>query len=893
MMAFRCRCCAGRILPTHPPSYREAPKQRIRQLGLSARLRSSGSASAVAAESDNCEPTPDYTKSTFGSGWSKPAFKFANALTDDESRQRRNLLSYDNGSMPSRPSQSKAPENKKIPSSNERASTLPNAHVNPGNTFSIRKYVSHAGSSFHSAEGPIQQPTIKFSSFRSPPISRPPQRPIPLETTPEARPSAQDPKPAPKRKWDDWVVQAADLVTPEISQKPKRPPKTAASRTRTRKLDGPEALSRSKRLEEEYGLSRNQKKTAQTEEKRLAQRMGRNTEPTPIIIPDFISVGNLADALNIRRGVFLRRLQKMGFDELTNDHVLDAETAGLISAEFNFEAAVDSRGIDLVPAPAPKDTAHLPLRPPVVTIMGHVDHGKTTLLDYLRKSSVVATEHGGITQHIGAFSVSMPSGKQITFLDTPGHAAFLEMRKRGADITDIVILVVAADDSVKPQTIEAIKHAKGANVPLIVAINKVDKPDIDIDRVKQDLARNNVTVEDFGGDVQAIAVSGKTGQGMLELEEAAVTLAEMLDLRADAQGNFEGQVIESSTKKAGRVATMLVKRGTLRPGDIIVAGTVWAKVRTLRNEAGKSISEAPPGTPVEVDGWKDHPVAGSEALQAMTEQQAKEVVEFRLQKQETSRLGSDVEAINESRRQDREKRRLQELREQQEASTATSGEPAIETMPESGPEPIPFIVKGDVSGSVETIVNVVSAIGNNEIFAKILRFSVGQVTDSDVRFAAAAQANIISFNQTVSSEIKRTATAADINILSHNIIYELIDDVKMKLSGHLPPLVTQRVLGEAELGQIFDIKIKAKQRTYVAGCKVVNGVIDRTHRVRVLRNKKVVYDGKLSSLKNVKKDVTEMRKGTECGMAFEDWTDFAVGDEIQTYEEVHEKRFIQ
>ncbi|EGE01943.1 translation initiation factor IF-2 [Trichophyton equinum CBS 127.97] len=634
----------------------------------------------------------------------------------------------------------------------------------------------------------------------------------------------------------------------------------------------------------EYEVGRPKRKDKK-DKKKAAQRVQEQSGPTPIVLPDFISVGNLADAINVRRTQFIKSLESLGFDDVTNDHVLDSETAGLIVTEFNFEPVAESNDVDLVAAPRPDDTSNLPARPPVVTIMGHVDHGKTTLLDYLRKSSVVATEHGGITQHIGAFSVTMPSGKQITFLDTPGHAAFLEMRKRGADVTDIVILVVAADDSVKPQTIEAIKHAKGADVPIIVAINKIDKEDINIDRVKQDLARHNVSVEDYGGDVQAIGVSGKTGQGMLKLEEAVITLSEMLDLRADKECNFEGWIIEASTKRAGRAATVLVRQGTLRPGDVIVAGTSWAKVRTLRNEAGIQVAEALPGTPVEVDGWRDQPVAGFEVLQAPDEQRAKDVVAFRTEKEEVQRLGGDVEAINQTRRETRERRQLQ-------ASLEENGDTSTDAADKSGPQPIPFIVKADVSGSAEAIVNAMSAVGNNEVFAKILRFSVGKIGESDIRHASAANAAVISFNQSVDPDIMKIAVAEGVDVLNRNIIYELIDDVKMRLSEHLPPTVTQRVSGEAEIGEIFEIKLKGKKTTFVAGCKVSNGVIHRSHNVRVLRGKNIIYDGTLSSLKNVKKDVTEMRKGAECGMAFEGWADFAVGDEIQTYEVVREKRLL-
>lgn len=586
--------------------------------------------------------------------------------------------------------------------------------------------------------------------------------------------------------------------------------------------------------QDDGGLSRRRRKA----EKVIAK-------PTPIYLPDFISVINLSQLLSIRPAEFLRRLNDMGFEGATNDLVLDEETAGLIAAEFNFEPMTKTEVEDLLPAPPVEDESQLSPRPPVVTIMGHVDHGKTTLLDWLRKSSVVATEHGGITQHIGAFSVTMPSGKQITFLDTPGHAAFLEMRKRGADVTDIVILVVAADDGVKPQTVEAIKHAKEANVPMVVAINKIDKPDVNIEKVKQGLSQHGINVEDYGGEIQAIGVSGKTGKGMLDLEEAAILLSELLDLKADYNGNVEGWVIESSTKKGGRAATVLIKRGILRTGDIIVAGNSWGKVRTLKNEAGVQIKEAPPGTPVEVDGWREQPVAGSEVLQAPSEQRAKEVVDLRLELEETKKMGSDITAINESRRQERTKREL-------EAAAAKADDEASETpIPKEdpgGPQGVPFLIKGDVSGSVEAIVNSISGIGNNEIYANVIRSGIGRVGEFDIRHASVANGHVISFNQGVDPELSRLAEKLGIKIMNHNIIYELIDDVRGKLSERLAPKVTQRVSGEADIGQVFEISLKRKEKTLVAGCKVSNGTIHRSHKVRVLRDKKVVYDGMFCSI---------------------------------------------
>lgn len=577
---------------------------------------------------------------------------------------------------------------------------------------------------------------------------------------------------------------------------------------------------------------------------KMAQKQA--APPTPIYLPEFISVSNLAGVLKVRIEDFLKRMKDLGFDELSNDHVLDAETAGLIAAEFNFEPVIDrSEGQDLKPRPLAEDKSLIPARPPVVTIMGHVDHGKTTLLDYLRKSSVVASEHGGITQHIGAFSVPMPGGRLVTFLDTPGHAAFLSMRQRGANVTDIVILVVAADDSVKPQTIEAIKHAQAAKVPMIVAVNKIDKEDSNVERVKQDLSRYGVEIEDFGGDTQVVCVSGKTGQGMEELEDAAVALADILDMRAETDGQAEGWVLEATTKKAGRVATVLVRRGTLKPGDVIVAGTSWARVRSLRNEAGAMVPHAGPGTPVEIDGWREQPSAGDEMLQASDEQKAKSVIEYRLEASERAQMAADMAAVNEARRLEQEKRdQLEEAAKLAEANPdapAESQERSASTAPSF--QEVFFIVKADVSGSVEAVTNAVSALGNSEVRPHILRSGVGPITEFDIDHAAVAKGHIISFNTHVEGPIQRMAESKEVKILDQSIIYRLVDDVKATLGAKLPPLVTQRVLGEAEVAQVFEINIKGRATVPVAGCRVRNGVISRTGRVRVMRNKEVVYDG--------------------------------------------------
>ena len=625
-------------------------------------------------------------------------------------------------------------------------------------------------------------------------------------------------------------------------------PFSGESRTRARRrtqrpttsfdeLDGDEYERLAKKMER-----KEQRKKARAAQKAVAP-------PTPILLPEFISISNLAGVLRVRVEDFIRKMGDLGFEATNHDHILDAETAGLVAAEFNFEPIIEStEERDLLPLPPPEDKSLLTPRPPVVTIMGHVDHGKTTLLDYLRKSSVAASEHGGITQHIGAFSVKMPGGRTITFLDTPGHEAFLSMRQRGANVTDIVILVIAADDSVKPQTIEAIKHAQAAKVPIIVAINKIDKEESNVDRVKQDLARYGVELEDYGGETQVVCVSGKTGQGMEELEDAAVALADVLDMRAEVDGQVEGWVLEATTTKAGRVATVLVRRGTLRPGDVIVAGTAWARVRSLRNEAGAMVSFASPGTPVEIDGWRGSPNAGDEVIQAPDEQKAKSVMEYRLEASDRGKMATDMAAVNEARRLEQERREQLEKAEKAAKFAAANAEAPTETdIPETSALPtfqeVFFIIKGDVSGSVEAVTDSVSSLGNSEVRPHILRSGVGPVSEFDIDHAAVAKGHIINFNTAVNNRIRQLAESKGVDIIDHSIIYRLVDDVKAKLSEKLPPNVTQKVIGEAEIGQIFEINLKGRKTMLVAGCRIRNGVIAKNARVRVQRDNEVIYDG--------------------------------------------------
>lgn len=615
-----------------------------------------------------------------------------------------------------------------------------------------------------------------------------------------------------------------------------------------------------------------------------------------ISINEVMTVEQLARSMKLKVDDLIQKLEDEGFEGARHDHMLEAETSAMFAELYGFEAIIAQAAVqDLVAQPVPEDNSGLPSRPPIVTIMGHVDHGKTTILDWLRKSSVAAGEHGGITQHIGAFSVIMPgSERQITFLDTPGHEAFLDMRRRGANVTDIVVLVVAADDSVKPQTVEAIKHALEAKVQLIVAINKVDKHDADVERVKQDLIQHDVVVEDYGGDYQAIPVSGKTGQGMEQLEESIITLADVLDLRADQEGPVEGSIIESKVTNAGRVATILVRRGVLKVGDFIVAGPTWARVRTIRNDAGQLVKAAYPGDPVQVDGWRgDDPTAGLEVLEANNEQHAKDVVQMRQEKLESAQSAKDMTVINAARAQEAEARAkvLEWERENKVNQRRHENEGWVDSQNSAGPKLVPFVVKADVAGSVEAIVAAVSAIGNKEIQANIVHSGTGPLTESDIQILATTgeTAYAISFNQPVDNMIANLAGVAKVGILDHNVIYKCTDDVKAKVSAELPPIITQRVLGEAEIGKVFDITVK-REVIKIAGCKVTNGTISRSTKVRVIRGSDTVYTGELSSLKNLKKDVQEMRKGTECGVGFKDWEDMQEGDQVQCFEEKQEAR---
>jgi len=596
--------------------------------------------------------------------------------------------------------------------------------------------------------------------------------------------------------------------------------------------------------------------------RRRVQRMAghRDNEPKEkllreVIIPETITIQELANRMAERAVDVIRLLMRQGQMVKITD-VIDADTAQLLAEEMGHtvkrvaESDVEEGLFD-----ATDDQAALVLRPPVVTIMGHVDHGKTSLLDAIRSTEVAAGEAGGITQHIGAYQVTAPSGQKITFIDTPGHAAFTAMRARGAKVTDVVVLVVAADDGVMPQTVEAIHHAKAAKVPMIVAINKVDKPDAKPDRVRTELLQHEVQVESLGGDVLDVEVSATKKLNLDKLLETLALQAELLDLKADPNRPAEGTVIEAKLDRGrGPVATVLVQRGTLHPGDIVVAGAEWGRVRALISDTGRALAAAGPSVPVEVLGFNGTPDAGDRLAVVDSESRAREVTDYRA-------------------RQKREKT----------AARATGLRGSLEQMMSqlktAGRKEFPLVIKGDVQGSIEAILGALEKLGTPEVGARILYAGAGGITESDVTLAEAAGAAIIGFNVRAHKEAREAAERAGVEIRYYNIIYDLVDDVKKAMSGMLPPTLRETMLGNATILEVF----KVSKVGNVAGCRVTDGTVERGANVRLIRDNVVVHEGKLSQLKRFKDDVREVVAGQECGMAFENYHDMKVGDVIECY----------
>jgi len=593
--------------------------------------------------------------------------------------------------------------------------------------------------------------------------------------------------------------------------------------------------------------------------RRRDKKMGRSNQSNQpkisreVVIPEVITVQELANRMAERSVDVIKLLMQQGQMMKIND-ILDADTAELIAIELGHtvkrvsEADVEEGLFDI---PSDDRAEDLTERAPVVTIMGHVDHGKTSLLDAIREANVVSGEAGGITQHIGAYQVDK-NGTKITFLDTPGHEAFTAMRARGAQATDIAVLVVAADDGVMPQTIESIKHAKAAGVPIIVAINKMDKPEANPTRVRTELLQHEVFVESMGGDVLDVEVSAKTRDGLDKLLETILLQAEVLELKVARDGRAEGIVVEAKLDRGrGAVATVLVQRGTLRVGDILVAGTEFAKVRALINDKGEQVKEAGPSVPVEVLGFTGVPSAGDRCSVVETEARAREVTEYR----------------------------QRAIREKTAGGGATSLEQMMNQLKASGISKFPLIIKGDVQGSVEAIVASLNKLSTDEVSAQILHQGVGGITESDVTLATASKAIIIGFNVRANKQAQDLATRDGIEIRYYNIIYDLIEDVKNAMSGLLAPERRETFIGYAKILEVFNITKVGK----VAGCQVTEGIVERGAGVRLLRDDVVIHEGKLKTLKRFKDEVKEVQTGQECGMAFENYEDIRAGDVIECF----------
>lgn len=573
-----------------------------------------------------------------------------------------------------------------------------------------------------------------------------------------------------------------------------------------------------------------------------------------VIIPEAITTEELANRMAVRVGELIKTL--LGMDMVvTKNQTIDADTAELLVSEFGHTPKRVSESDVEMNIEGPEDPEEsLQPRPPVVTIMGHVDHGKTSLLDALRATDVAAREAGGITQHIGAYQVELASKHKITFIDTPGHEAFTEMRARGAKITDIVVLVVAADDGIKDQTIEAINHVKAAEVPMIVAINKMDKPEANPDRVRNELLNHEVVLEELGGDILSIEVSAKEKTNLDKLEAAITLQAEMLELKANPNRPAHGAVIEAKMEKGrGSVATILVNRGTIKIGDIFIAGCEWGRVRGLIDAHGKNIKEAGPSVPVAILGMNDTPSAGDDFVVVKDETQAREISEFRQRRRKVHQAAANKPPT------------LEEIFAQ---------------APSDEIKKLAVVIKGDVQGSVEALVSSFTKLATDEVKVEILHSGVGGITESDVILAKASQGIILGFNIRANPQARNMAQRDNVTLKYYSVIYDAIDDIKAALGGLLSPSLNEIFLGRAEIRQVFNVSKVGK----IAGCMVTEGVVKRGSKVRLLRDDVIIHEGDLKTLKRHKDEVKEVREGTECGMAFENYQDIREGDAIECFE---------
>ena len=681
-----------------------------------------------------------------------------------------------------------------------------------------------------------------------------PEEPKPEEAAaPEATPAARPARPgeAPAEE---------DRGRPRRRGEQRRPP-SPSRRDQPRRRGGKITLSEALdgTVGEQRGRSLASLRRQREREKRLAREAMRADELKPVVrevvVPEAITVQDLASRMAVRGAEVVKRLMEMG-TVVTITQTIDADTAQLVVEEFGHKVRRVSESDVEIGLKGEDDAADALLsRPPVVTVMGHVDHGKTSLLDAIRSSDVVSGEAGGITQHIGAYQVETPKGSRITFIDTPGHAAFTEMRARGASVTDIVVLVVSADDGVMPQTAEAINHARAAGVPILIAINKIDRPDADPGRVRQDLLQHEIVTEEMGGDVLAVEISATQKLNLDKLEEAILLQAELLELTANPDRAAEGVVIEAKVDRGrGAVATVLVQRGTLRVGDIVVAGAQWGRVRAMYDDHGAAAREAGPAVPVEVLGLSGAPLAGDEVVVVDNERRAREVSEFR-----------------QARAREKEVARGAPLSLEQLFS---------EIQEKEGKSELPLVIKADVQGSVEALVGALGRLGTDEVAARVLHSGVGGITESDVTLAAASDAAIVGFNVRANAQARELAARTAIELRYHAVIYDVVDEVRASLEGMLRPEARERTMGSAQILQVFDVGRVGK----VAGCRVTNGLVRRGSKARLLRDDVVIHDGALKTLRRFKDDVREVKEGYECGMSFENHTDLREGDVIELYE---------
>ena len=637
---------------------------------------------------------------------------------------------------------------------------------------------------------------------------------------------------------------------------PARKPPVGADRRREGRIDVQAAIEG----EDDRSRSLASVRRARERERRQAELARLRSDGVKVVrdvtIPDVITVQELANRMAARGGEVVKALFRMGV-MATLTQSIDADTAELVVTEFGHRPRrVSESDVELGLGGAVDQDDELLPRPPVVTIMGHVDHGKTSLLDALRKTDVAAREAGGITQHIGAYQITVPDGSKVTFIDTPGHEAFTAMRARGASVTDMVVLVVAADDGVMPQTVEAIRHARAANVPMIVAVNKIDKPGVNPDRVRNELLQHEVVVESLGGETQEIEVSALKGTNLDKLLEAISLQAEVLDLRANPDRAGEGTVIESKLDKGrGPVATVLVQKGTLRQGDIVVAGTEWGRVRALIDDKARNVKEALPSVPVEILGLSGVPSAGENFVAVEDEGRAKEISEFR-QRQAREKVAAALSASRGT---------LNDM-----LARIQAGEQ----------KEVAVVVKADVQGSAEALGVTLGKLSRDEVKVRVLHSGVGQITESDIQLAKASDAVVVAFNVRATTQARELAQREGVEIRYYSIIYEVADDIEKLVKGKLAPIQREKFLGYAQILQVFEVKRLGN----IAGCRVTEGVVKRGAGVRLLRDGVVIHQGTLSTLRRFKDDVREVANGYECGMSFANYNDIRVDDQIECYE---------